>query len=336
VTADDPTVVVVTGASAGVGRATAMAFARRGMSVGLLARGESGLEGAASDVEALGGTPLITPVDVADADAVGDAADKVERELGPIDVWVNNAMTTVFAPSWEVAPAEFRRATEVTYLGQVYGTLAALERMRPRDRGRICNIGSALAFRSIPLQSAYCASKFAIRGFTESVRAELLHEHSNVHITMVHLPAINTPQFDWCVNRLDKRPQPVPPIYGPDVAADVIVKACLESPRRHKILGGFNKFLVVANKLAPGVVDHYVARTGVDSQQRSEPADHDAPFDLWEPLDDGTGKDYGARGSFTDREGGMLTTEWLTSAPRIARDVALAAVDRLREVVAWR
>jgi len=259
VTSGAPKVVVVTGASAGVGRATAVAFARRGAAIGLLARGEAGLEGALADVEAAGATALVVPTDVADADAVEHAAAVVEDELGPIDVWVNNAMSTVFAPAWEVSPAEFRRATEVTYLGQVYGTLSALRRMRPRDGGVICNIGSALAFRSIPLQSAYCASKFAIRGFTESVRSELLHEGSKVHITMVHLPAINTPQFSWYVNRLPRHPRPVPPIYGPDAAADFIVNTCVDSPRRHKIMGGFNKFLVVANKVAPGVIDHYVA-----------------------------------------------------------------------------
>jgi NAD(P)-dependent dehydrogenase (short-subunit alcohol dehydrogenase family) len=332
VTSGAPKVVVVTGASAGIGRATAVAFAQRGASIGLLARGEAGLEGALADVEGAGATAVVVPTDVADAEAVERAAGVVEDELGPIDVWVNNAMTTVFAPAWEVSPAEFRRATEVTYLGQVYGTLSALRRMRPRDRGVVCNVGSALAFRAIPLQSAYCAAKFASRGFTEAVRAELLHEGSNVHMTMVHLPAVNTPQFTWCVNRLKKVPRPVPPTYAPELAAATIVEACLDA-RRHKILGGFNKFLVVANKVAPGIIDHYVARTGVDSQQTDLDADPDAPFDLWQPVDGAGGKDHGARGIFSDSEGGMLTRQWVASVPRIAVDAALATVDRAREVI---
>jgi NAD(P)-dependent dehydrogenase (short-subunit alcohol dehydrogenase family) len=272
---------------------------------------------------------LWVPTDVADADAVEAAAARVEAELGPIDAWVNNAMTTVFAPAWEVTPDEFRRATEVTYLGQVYGTLAALRRMRRRDRGTICNVGSALAFRAIPLQAAYCGAKFAGRGFTEAVRAELLHEGSGVRLTMVHLPAIDTPQFGWCLNRMPKHPRPVAPVYGPEVAAAAVVRASLH-PRRQKILGGFNHVLVLANKVAPGVVDHFVARTSVEGQQTDVDAEPDRPADLWEPVDDG--EDRGARGIFGDEEGGMLTRAWLSTVPAITADVARSAVARAGEV----
>ncbi|HLI01109.1 MAG TPA: SDR family oxidoreductase, partial [Acidimicrobiales bacterium] len=233
-------VAVVTGASAGVGRATARELARRGFDVGLLARGDAGLQGAAAEVRELGGTGLALPTDVADAGAVEAAAARVESELGEIDVWVNDAMTTVFAPSWEVAPADFARAVEVTFLGQVWGTTAALKRMRSRDRGSIVNVGSALAFIGIPLQSVYCASKFACRGYFESVRAELLHEGSHVNISMVHLPAVNTPQFEWCQTTLDRHPQPVPPIYQPEIPARAIVDAALDG-RRSKIVGSWNK-----------------------------------------------------------------------------------------------
>jgi NAD(P)-dependent dehydrogenase (short-subunit alcohol dehydrogenase family) len=221
----EPEVVVVTGASAGVGRATVRAFARQGASIGMVARGREGLEAAAKEVESEGGRALILPLDVADAQAVEGAAARVEGELGPIDVWVNNAMTSVFAPLKEVASDEFRRVTEVTYLGVVHGTMAALRRMLPRDRGTIVQVGSALAYRGIPLQSAYCGAKHAIQGFTESLRSELLHDNSHVRVTMVQLPALNTPQFDWVLSRLPNRPQPVPPIYQPEVAAEAIVWA---------------------------------------------------------------------------------------------------------------
>jgi short-subunit dehydrogenase len=325
-------VVVITGASAGVGRATAIAFAQRGWSVGLVARGEAGLKGAAADVDAAGGRALVVQADVADAEALEQVAATVEDELGPIDVWVNAAMTTVFAPFAEVTAEEFRRATEVTYLGAVHGTMAALKRMRARDAGVVCNVGSALAHRSIPLQSAYCGAKFATRGFTEAVRAELLHDGSAVRVTQVHLPAVNTPQFGWCRSKVPGHPQPVPPTYAPEVAAERIVQGCL-SPRRERILGGFNRMLIAANKVAPGVLDHYVARTTVEGQQLDEPVDPDRPDDLFAPVDGDEGHDHGPRGRFGADEGGMLNPRWLATVPGMALDVGRATGDRLLEVV---
>ena len=289
-------VVVITGASAGVGRATAVAFARRGDVVGLLARGEDGLKAAAAEVEEAGGRPLAVPTDVADHAAVDVAAETVERELGPIDVWVNDAMTSVFAPFWDIEPDEFRRVTEVTYLGVVNGTRAALRRMRSRDRGVIVQVGSALAYRSIPLQSAYCGSKHAVAGFTESLRTELLHEGSGVRLTQVHLPAVNTPQFDWVLSRLPNRPRPVPPIYQPEVAARAVLWAA-EHPRRELWVGATTSLTIRADKLAPGLLDRYLGRTGVDSQQTEEPADPARPSNLWEPVPG----DHGAHGRFGDR-----------------------------------
>jgi short-subunit dehydrogenase len=327
--ASKPGVAVVTGASAGVGRAVARELGRRGWAVGLVARGEAGLKSAAAELD----RAVVAPADVADHDALERAAIAVEAELGPVDLWVNNAMTTVFAPVWDVSPDELRRATEVTYLGQAYGTMVALRRMRPRDHGVICNVGSALAFRAIPLQSAYCGAKFATRGFTEAVRSELRHEGSSVRVTEVHLPAVNTPQFGWCLNRLPKAPQPVPPVYSPEHIARKIVAAC-EAPKRHEVVGGFNRFLVAANKLAPGVIDHYVARTAVDSQQSERDADPGARFDLWEPVDDD--HDAGARGDHGDQEGGVVGSGWLLTTPKLAADVAAAAAQRLADVVGSR
>lgn len=325
-------IAVVTGASAGVGRATVRRLADRGFDVALLARGEAGLDAAAGEVRAAGRRALVVPTDVAAAAQVDDAADRVEAELGPVDIWINDAMTTVFAPFAEVDADEFRRATEVTYLGQVYGTMAALRSMRRRDRGHVLNVGSALAYRGIPLQSAYCGAKFACRGFTESVRAELLAEGSNVRISMVHLPAVNTPQFGWCLSRLPNHPQPVPPIYTPETAAKWIVRVAID-PRRQKILGTYNTFIVLANKVAPGVIDHYVARTGVSSQQADFAADPDRPVDLWKPVDGADGTDHGAEGIFGDRAHGVLDPSFLKTVPSSVAEIGRAFVARAREAV---
>lgn len=295
----DRDVVVVTGATSGVGRATAEAFARDGARVALLARGRDGLDAAAKQVEALGGTALPVAVDVADPEQVEAAAATAEEQLGPIGVWVNNAMTSVFAPFAEISADEFRRVTEVTYLGAVYGTMSALRRMAARDRGCIVQVGSALAYRSIPLQSAYCGSKHAIQGFTQSLRTELLHERSGVRLTMVHLPALNTPQFDHCRSKMPKRPQPVPPIYEPEVAARAIVWAARRR-RREVWVGASTAATILANRVAPGVLDRYLARTGFDSQQTAEPAPERAPDNLWSPLPG----DPGAHGRFDRRSHG--------------------------------
>jgi NAD(P)-dependent dehydrogenase (short-subunit alcohol dehydrogenase family) len=295
-------VVVVTGASGGVGRATAAAFGARQDRVALLARGEAGLLGAARDVAAAGGEAFTVPTDVADHEAVEAAAQSVEEALGPIDVWVNVAFTSVFAPFSEIRAEEFRRVTEVNYLGFVYGTMAALRRMRPRNAGAIVQVGSALAYRGIPLQSAYCGSKHAIQGFHEALRCELLHEGSNVHVTMVQLPAVNTPQFDWVLSRLPKHAQPVPPIYQPEVAARAILYAADHPRRREYWVGASTAATLVANAVAPGVLDRYLARTGFKAQQTDQPAkDPEAPANLWAPVDGDGGRDHGAHGSFDDQ-----------------------------------
>ena len=289
-------VVVITGASAGVGRATAREFARRGARLGLIARGHDGLEATRREVERLGGQALVLPADVADAARVEEAAGLVEERFGPIDVWINNAMASVFSPVKEMEADEYRRVTDVTYLGVVHGTLAALRRMRPRDRGTIVQVGSALAYRAIPLQSAYCAAKHAVAGFTESLRTELLHDGSRVHVTTVHLPALNTPQFDWVKSRLPRRAQPVPPIFQPEVAARAIVWAAHQR-RREVWVGGPTVRAILADRLAPGYADRRLARAGYDAQQTDEPADPARPHNLWRPL----AGDHGAHGRFDDR-----------------------------------
>lgn len=291
----DPQVVVITGASAGVGRATVQALARRGAHIGLLARGRAGLEGAKRNVEALGGRALILQADVADADAVEAAAERVERELGPIDVWVNNAMASVFSPVKEMTAEEFKRVTEVTYLGVVHGTLSALRRMLPRDRGTIIQVGSALAYRGIPLQAAYCGAKHAIQGFCDSLRPELLHDDSKVQLCMVQMPALNTPQFRWVKSRLPHKAQPVPPIYQPEVAAEAIV-FCIDNPRREMYVGWPTVQAIVGDKIAPALADWYLARNGFSGQQTDELRDPDRPDNIWEPVDDT--EDHGAHGAF--------------------------------------
>jgi NAD(P)-dependent dehydrogenase (short-subunit alcohol dehydrogenase family) len=290
-------IAVVTGASAGVGRATALEFAREGVDVALLARNEGRLEAAAEEVRGQGVKALPIVSDVADDDAVEAAATRIEAALGPIDIWVNNAMATIFAPIGRVTAEEFRRATEVTYLGQVYGTMAALSRMRKRDRGAIINVGSALAYRAIPLQSAYCGAKFAVRGFTDAVRTELMHDGSLVRLVMVHLPAVNTPQFDWALNKLGKRPHPVPPIFQPEVPARAIVEAALNPNRREVWVGMPTVMTILANKLAPGLLDRYLARTGYSGQLTEEPVPGDAPANLFKTAEG----DYGAHGRFDSR-----------------------------------
>jgi NAD(P)-dependent dehydrogenase (short-subunit alcohol dehydrogenase family) len=276
--------VVVTGGSAGVGRATARAFARDGAEVAVIARGEQRLAATKAELEAFGVKCVAISADVADAAAVEAAAEQVENELGPIDVWVNNAMATVFAPMSDITPEEFRRATEVTYFGSVWGTQAALRRMRPRDRGVIVQVGSALAYRGIPLQAPYCGSKHALQGFLESLRCELLHDGSRIRLTMVQLPAVNTPQFTWARGKLPRTPQPVPPIFQPEVAADAIVWAA-HHPQREVMVGGPTVKAIVGNAIAPSLADRYLARNGFAAQQTSEPTNGDRPDNLFAPVD---------------------------------------------------
>lgn len=299
---------MITGASAGVGRATVRAFAREGAHIGLIARGTDGLQAAREEVESLGGRALVMPCDVAKADEVEAAAASVEEEFGPIDIWVNNAMVSVFSPVKEMTAEEFTRVTEVTYLGAVYGTLAALRRMLPRDHGCIVQVGSALAYRSIPLQSAYSGAKHAIQGFTQSVRCELLHDKSNVRITMVQLPAMNTPQFSWVKSRLPRKPQPVPPIYQPEIAANAIVYAA-HHDRREIQVGLPTVVAIEGNKIIPGMMDQYLARTNYEAQQTDEPVEADRRDNLWSPVSG----DHGAHGSFDARSHDFSTQAWLNT-----------------------
>lgn len=299
--ADSSRVVVVTGASGGIGRASARAFAARGDAVALIARGETGLEAARKDVEAAGGTAFVHAADMADGEQVERAAAEVEAALGPIDVWVNCAFTSVFAKFTDIGPDEFRRVTDVNYHGYVNGTRSALRRMLPRDRGAIVQVGSALAYRGIPLQSAYCGSKHAVQGFHEALRTELLHDGSNVRVTMVQMPAVNTPQFSWVLSRLPRQAQPVAPIYQPEVAARAVVYAADHPRRREYWVGGSTVGTLAANAIAPGLLDRYLARTGFDGQQTEEPRDPDQPANLWLPADGEPGRDFGAHGIFDEQ-----------------------------------
>ena len=299
-------VVVITGASAGVGRATARAFAKKGAHIGLLARGRDGLEAARKEIEAAGGQALVVPADVASAEQVEAAAEAVEQRFGPIDIWINNAMVSVFSPIKEMTAEEFKRVTEVTYLGYVYGTLAALKRMLPRDRGVIVQVGSALAYRGIPLQAAYCGAKHAVQGLVDSLRCELLHDKSAVRVTMVQMPALNTPQFSWVKSRLPRKPQPVPPIFQPELAAEAIVLAALEN-RPEIYVGWPTVKAIVGNKIAPRFADWYLARMGYDAQQTAEPVEPARKDNLWDTVPG----DHGAHGEFDARSSDHSAQFWL-------------------------
>ena len=324
---DTGKVVVVTGSSAGLGRAIARGFAKRGARIGLIARNPEALEAAKQECEALGGQALVLPLDVSDADAVDAAASRVEEEFGPIDIWVNDAMVSVFSPVKEMEPSDYKRVTDVLYLGFVHGTLSALKRMLPRNRGTIIQIGSALSYRSIPLQSAYCACKHAINGFTDSLRCELHHDNSNVKVTAVQMPAMNTTQFNWVKNRMPNDTQPVPPIYEPELTAEVVVAAGLaKNPRREYWVGAPTVAAIVGQKFIPGLLDYYLGKTGYRSQQiPNEPKDPNAPDNLYHYV---PGR-HSARGKFADRStmssvevGIVLHRNWFV----VGAAVALAAI----------
>ena len=316
--------VVITGASAGIGRATAQLYGRRGANVALLARGAAGLRAARRDVEEAGGSALAIPTDVADHAAVAAAAERAEGEFGAIDTWINVAFTSVFAPFTKIRPTEFKRVTEVCYLGFVYGTMVALSKMKPRDHGTIVQVGSALGERSIPLQSAYCGAKHAINGFTESVRCELLHDRSKVRITLVQMPAVNTPQFSWVLSRLPRHPQPVPPIYQPELVARSVLHAADHPARKQYWVGESTVATLVAQKLAAPLLDRYLARTGYDSQQTDQRVNGDRPHNLWEPVDQEPGSDHGARGEFDDSAHRHSPQIWAARHPRLVAAVGTA------------
>lgn len=324
--------VVVTGASAGLGRAIAREFGQHGCNVVLLARGEKGLEGAAAEVESAGGHAHVLPADVADAEAVERAAEEAESRFGPIDIWINNAMVTVLAPAKEMKAEEYKRATEVTYLGVVYGTLAALRRMLPRDRGTIVQVGSAMAYRSIPLQSAYCGAKHAILGFTDSLRCELLHDKSNVRLTMVQMPAMNTTQFGWVRNKMSHKPQPVPPIFEPEVGARAVYWAAHHN-RREVYVGTSSLGAIVGNKIAPGLLDKYLAKSGYQSQQTGQREDPTRPDNLFTAVDGG--EDRGAHGHFDNRSYKRSVQLW-TDLHRRSLGIALGAAAAAGGVLLYR
>jgi NAD(P)-dependent dehydrogenase (short-subunit alcohol dehydrogenase family) len=317
--------VVITGASAGIGRATARLYGERGANVALIARGQAGLDGAVRDVEDAGGKALAISADVADFAQVQDAARQVEEFFGPIDVWINDAFTSVFSPFAEISAEEFRRVTEVSYLGFVHGTMAALALMRPRGQGTIVQVGSALGSRSIPLQSAYCGAKHAINGFTSSLRCELLHEGSGVHVTVAQMPAVNTPQFSWVRSRLPRDPQPVPPIYQPEMAARGVLFAADHPRRRQYWVGATTAATVMANKFVPALLDRYLARTGYDSQQTGQQVDDRRPDNLYQPLDGPGGRDHGAHGTFDTRSHARSAQLWLDERPRVLAGLAAGA-----------
>jgi short-subunit dehydrogenase len=313
-------IVVVTGAGAGVGRATAREFAMRGCDVALLSRDPTRIRTAAAELRGLGVRALAIPTDVADPAAVEAAAERTEQELGPIDIWVNVAMATVFSPVEDLSVEEVKRGTEVTYLGQAYGMMSALKRMRPRNRGAIVNVGSALAYRSVPLQAIYCGAKAAIRGFTDSLRCELLHEHSNIHITMVQLPAVNTPQFDWAMNKTGYQARPVAPVYEPEVPAKAIVFAAFHK-RREVWVGIPTVAAIVGNFVAPGLLDRYLGKTGYRSQTTRTKLPPNHPNNLYEPVEG----DYGQRGRFT-KEAYTGSLELFTDRHQVAGYVALGGI----------
>ncbi len=310
-------VVVITGATGGVGRATAWEFAKQGANIALLAREEHQLEATRLEVEQYGGKAICIPTDVADAEAVEQAAVQTEQAFGPIDVWVNNAMNSVFAEIKNITPDEFKRVTEVTYLGQVYGAMSALKRMLPRDNGSIIFVGSALAYRGIPLQSAYCGSKHGIQGFFDSLRTELMHEKTNVHICMVQLPAMNTTQFGWVLSKLPNKPKPMGKVYQPEVAARAIVFAAAN--KRREVWVGYPTYeAIIGNRIAPWYADWVLSRTGIKGQQTEEKASPDRQNNVWQPVPE----DRGAHGNFGNIAKNKSVTFWATENRNALRAIA--------------